>query len=72
MHLGAVSSVVFAVLTSSVLFGLAHYEALELPALIGAGATFALLAASTGRLGPGFIAHVTFNTATIITLVYSH
>ena len=59
------------VIASSVVFGVSHFEPLQMPALILAGATFALLAAKTDRLGPAVIAHMTFNAATVITLVAS-
>jgi len=72
MHLGPRTAGVCAVASSAVVFGLAHFEANQLTALIGAGAVFGLLAAMTGRLGPGFIAHMTFNTVTIVALVSGH
>jgi membrane protease YdiL (CAAX protease family) len=62
---------VAAALVASILFGLAHFEGLQLLGLIAAGFTFAALAASTGRLGPGFIAHVTFNTFAFVSVVHA-
>ena len=59
-----------AIVAQAVCFGLVHYEALQLPGLIAAGLVFGVLAASTGRLGPGVIAHMTFNAATIVTVVH--
>ncbi|HUY07551.1 MAG TPA: CPBP family intramembrane glutamic endopeptidase [Acidimicrobiales bacterium] len=55
-----------------VFFGVVHFEPLELLALSGFGVLLALLAWSSGRLGPGFIAHVTFNSATFIALARTH
>jgi membrane protease YdiL (CAAX protease family) len=57
-----------AVLGSAVVFGLAHFELLQLPALILFGVVLALLADRTGRLGPGIVAHAVFNAATVLTL----
>lgn len=57
------------VAVSSVVFGVSHFEPLQMPALVLAGATFGLLAARTNRLGPAVIAHMTFNAATVVSLV---
>jgi membrane protease YdiL (CAAX protease family) len=69
-------SAVPAVLASAgvcgVVFGLVHFEALELLALSGFGVVLALVACATGRLGPGIVAHVTFNALTFIALAFSH
>jgi hypothetical protein len=54
---------------SAVLFGLAHFELLQLPALILFGVVLAVLANRTGRLGPGIVAHATFNAATVVSLL---
>lgn len=62
------AGVVLAAVVSGVVFGLVHFEPLELLALSGFGAVLALVAAKTGRLGAGFVAHVTFNTATFLAL----
>jgi membrane protease YdiL (CAAX protease family) len=59
---------VAAITGSAVIFGLAHYELLQLPALILFGLILAILAHRTGRLGPGMIAHATFNAVTVFTL----
>jgi membrane protease YdiL (CAAX protease family) len=60
---------VAAVAGSAVVFGLAHFELLQLPALILFGVVLAILAKRTGRLGPGIVAHATFNAATVLTLI---
>jgi membrane protease YdiL (CAAX protease family) len=57
-----------AVLGSALVFGLAHYELLQLPALILFGVVLAVLAERTGRLGPGIAAHAAFNAATVLSL----
>jgi membrane protease YdiL (CAAX protease family) len=57
-----------AVIGSAVVFGLAHYELLQLPALILFGVVLAVLAERTGRLGPGIAAHAAFNAATVLSL----
>ncbi len=61
-----------AVLVTSVVFGLVHFEALQLIWLVGFGAVVGTLAWRTGRLGPGIVAHVTFNAATFVSLAALH
>ena len=58
----------FAKCASAVAFGLAHFEPLQLPALVALGVVLAVLALRTGRLGPGVFAHAAFNAVTIIAL----
>lgn len=60
-----------AVVISSTLFGLAHYEPLQLLALVAFGAVLGAMAHRTGRLGPGIMAHVAFNAVTVIVLARS-
>lgn len=60
----------WAVLGSSVLFSATHFQALQFPALAAVGAVFALLVVKTGRLGPAILAHMAFNIATVVTLVW--
>ena len=64
-----------AILLSSVAFGLAHASALPADAVILVmvsltvfGAVLAALAVRTGRLGPGIVAHASFNLFTVIYL----
>jgi membrane protease YdiL (CAAX protease family) len=57
-----------AVLGSALVFGVAHYELLQLPALILFGIVLAVMAERTGRLGPGIAAHAAFNAATVLSL----
>jgi hypothetical protein len=53
---------------SAIVFGLAHFELLQLPALILFGVILGTLAYKTGRLGPNMVAHAAFNAVTVITL----
>ena len=64
-----------AIFLSSVAFGLAHASTLPANAVILVmvsltvfGAVLATLAVRTGRLGPGIVAHATFNLFTVIYL----
>jgi len=57
-----------AIAGSAVAFGLAHFQALQLPALVLFGLILAFLAQRSGRLGPGIVAHAAFNAFTVLTL----
>lgn len=59
---------ILSVLLVAGVFGLAHFEALQLIGLIGFGVVLGILAWRTGRLGPGIVAHAAFNTVTIVAL----
>ncbi|MEA2922785.1 MAG: protease family protein [Bradyrhizobium sp.] len=58
----------WAIAGSSVAFGLAHFELLQLPGLVLFGAVLGVLAVRTGRLGPGIWAHAAFNAVTVLLL----
>jgi membrane protease YdiL (CAAX protease family) len=58
-----------AIWVTAVLFGLSHFEALQLPALVLFGAAAGYLAERAGRLGPAIAAHVAFNMVTVIALL---
>lgn len=59
-----------AVGASAVLFGLVHFQMLQLPALVTVGVVMGWLVIRTDRLGPAIWAHVVFNgTAVIVQLV---
>jgi membrane protease YdiL (CAAX protease family) len=58
-----------AMLITSVLFGISHFQALQLPALAAFGLVLSLLAHRTGRLGQSIWAHVGFNATTVVALV---
>ncbi|MDQ6927593.1 MAG: CPBP family intramembrane metalloprotease [Actinomycetota bacterium] len=67
---------VWAIALSGILFGLAHLQDLPTDALILAmvslaavGVVLAILAVRSGRLGPGVIAHLTFNLYTVVILL---
>jgi len=61
-------SVAAAVAVSSVVFGAAHFQPLQLPALALAGAVFAVAVVRTGRLGAAIAVHAGFNATTFVTL----
>jgi len=54
---------------TALVFALAHFEALQFLGLASFGVVLGVLAWRTGRLGPSVIAHMTFNTVTIIAIV---
>jgi membrane protease YdiL (CAAX protease family) len=58
-----------ALVASSVLFGLAHFELLQLPALIMFGLVAGYCAQRTGRLGMSVWAHAGFNATTVLLLL---
>jgi len=58
----------WAVAGSAVAFGLAHFQGLQLPALIAVGVVLGMLAVRTGRLGPGIVAHAAFNAVVVVAL----
>lgn len=62
---------VMAIGVTSVVFGVSHFQLLQLPGLVIAGAVFGVLAHRSGRLGPAIAAHVVFNMVTVVALVAS-
>ena len=62
---------VWAVVGSSLFFGVTHLQPLQLLGLVAFGGVLGVLAQRTGRLGPGLVAHMAFNAATAVTLVVS-
>ena len=60
-----------ALVGSSVLFGLAHFELLQLPALVMFGLVAGYCAQRTGRLGMSIWAHVGFNATTVAFLFFA-
>jgi len=58
-----------AMLITSVLFGVSHFQALQLPALAAFGLVLSLLTHRSGRLGPAIWAHVGFNATTVVALL---
>ena len=59
----------WAIVASAALFGAAHLEPLQFPALFVFGLVAAILATRTGRLGPGIWAHVAFNAVAVLSLL---
>jgi len=59
-----------AVALSSLWFGATHFQPLQFVALVVAGAIFAALAVRFDRLGPAVIAHMAFNTTTVVFLLW--
>lgn len=58
-----------ALVVTAVVFGLAHVQGLQLPGLIVFGLIAGILAQRTGRLTPAVVAHVAFNTTSVIQLL---
>jgi membrane protease YdiL (CAAX protease family) len=54
---------------ASAIFGLVHFQLLQLPALALAGVLFGVLAYRSGRLGPAIVAHVVFNMTAVVVLL---
>ena len=54
---------------TALVFGATHFQLLQLPGLVLAGALFGVLAYRSGRLGPAIAAHVTFNMVTVVALL---
>jgi hypothetical protein len=54
---------------SALVFGLSHFQVLQLPALVVLGVVLGYVTERTGRLGPAIFAHVAFNLITVVFLV---
>ncbi len=61
-----------AVVLTGIVFGLVHFEALQLIALAGFGMVLCVLAWRTGRLGPGIVAHASFNAVSLAVIAARH
>lgn len=70
--LGRVAGPALSIVTTGIVFGLVHFEELQLLALSGFGVVLGLLAWWSGRLGPSIVAHVAFNSSTVIAYVLTH
>ena len=57
---------------SSAFFGFIHFQPLQFLPLAAAGAVFGLLVIATGRLGPAIVAHMAFNTSTVVVLLWAN
>ena len=62
-------STAVAVAASTVVFGVAHLQGLQLPALLCFGFVVSVLAARSGRLGPAILCHAGFNAWTLFQLL---
>jgi membrane protease YdiL (CAAX protease family) len=58
-----------AVVVSSLVFGLSHFQPLQTAGLVVFGLVLAVLTVRSGRLGPAIAAHVTFNMVTVVALL---
>jgi len=67
---GPVLGPALAVVADGVVFGLAHFEPLELLGLGAFGVVLAVMAYRFGRLGPCIFAHATFNLVAILSVAY--
>jgi membrane protease YdiL (CAAX protease family) len=56
----------WAVIGSAVLFGLAHFEKFQLPALVALGVVLGIMAVRTRRLGLAVFTHAGFNLVTMV------
>ena len=54
---------------SALVFGLAHFELIQFPALVVFGVVLGVLAVRYGRLGPSIFAHAAFNAVTMAVLI---
>jgi membrane protease YdiL (CAAX protease family) len=62
---------VWAVVGSGLVFGLAHFQPLQAPALTLFGVVVGILTVRYGRLGPAIAAHVVFNMVAVVNLLTS-
>lgn len=58
-----------AVVGSSALFGISHFQLVQFPGLFAFGVVLAVLAVRTGRLGASIAAHMAFNAVAVVGLV---
>lgn len=54
---------------ATVVFGVAHFQGIQLPALLAFGAVATALVVRTGRLGPAILCHAGFNAWTVFQLL---
>jgi membrane protease YdiL (CAAX protease family) len=60
----------WALLASSAMFALTHFQLLQFLPLMAAGAVFGLLVVRSDRLGPAIVAHMAFNISTVVVLLW--
>jgi membrane protease YdiL (CAAX protease family) len=63
------AAVTIGVVTSAVLFGLAHGEPLQFAGLFGLGVILALVVYRTKRLVPSYVTHASFNATAVVALI---
>lgn len=61
-----------AIVVTALVFSAVHFEELEFIGLAGFGVVLGYLAWRTGRLGPGMVAHMSFNAVTVIYYALHH
>jgi len=61
---------VAAVGISATVFGVTHFQPIQLLGLVAFGAVLGTLAHRAGRLGPSLIAHMSFNAASVLVVVW--
>ena len=54
---------------SAVLFGITHFQPVQLLGLVAFGVVLAVLTERAGRLGPALVAHIAFNATSVAALV---
>ncbi|HEX2850152.1 MAG TPA: CPBP family intramembrane glutamic endopeptidase [Acidimicrobiales bacterium] len=57
------------IVLTAVVFALTHFEALQFAGLVAFGVVLGVLAHRSERLGPGIVAHMTFNAITVAILL---
>ena len=57
------------IIGSAFIFGLVHQNLVVLPGLMAFGAVVGWLTASTGRIGPAIVTHMSFNATTVVQLL---
>lgn len=71
-RLGRFLGPALSILVTGLVFALVHFEALQFLGLAGLGVVLSFLSWRTGRLGPCVVAHMAFNTVTVIAFVAAH
>jgi membrane protease YdiL (CAAX protease family) len=61
-----------AIIGSSLVFALAHFEPLQFLGLLAVGAILGILALVFDRIGPNIVAHASFNLVAVVALAKTH
>jgi CAAX protease family protein len=67
---GRVLGPVLACASTGIIFGLAHFELLQLLGLAAFGVVLSVMAYKTGRIGPCILAHATFNLLALLVVAF--